>query len=159
MFIVWFLTGMWHGAAWNFILWGLYYFIFLLIEKTLLKDKLEKIPKFFRWLITFIIVVTGWMIFRSNNLTDLVYNFKNMFIITSSDWQTLAANNLSSFNFILYLIPAIIFSFPVYKKLEKKAQEKYSYTILENIIILFLFGLSIMFLVSSTYNPFIYFRF
>ena len=69
MFVVWLLTGVWHGASWNFVVWGLYYFIFLVIEKSLLGDKIKEIDKFTTWkkvilhFYTLIIVLFGWVIF------------------------------------------------------------------------------------------------
>ena len=68
MLVVWLLTGLWHGAAWNFILWGLYYFILLYLEKTILKEPLKKLPNAVKYILTFIIVNIGWLLFRVNGL-------------------------------------------------------------------------------------------
>ena len=70
--LVWLLTGLWHGAAWNFIIWGIYYGLLLLFEKLFLNKLLNKLPSIINWLYTFIIVMIGWMIFRSNSLNELL---------------------------------------------------------------------------------------
>ena len=79
MFIVWTLTGFWHGAEWNFILWGLYYFLFLVLEKYVLKKYLDKMPSIVCHIYTLLIVYIGWIIFRCDNLSDLILYLKSLF--------------------------------------------------------------------------------
>jgi alginate O-acetyltransferase complex protein AlgI len=79
IFVVWFLTGLWHGASWNFILWGLYFGILLVIEKMFLSNFLERIPSVFRWLYTFVIVVFSWVIFRMETVPGILNIFRAMF--------------------------------------------------------------------------------
>ena len=96
--LVWLLTGLWHGAAWNFIIWGIYYGLLLLFEKLFLNKLLNKLPSIINWLYTFIIVMIGWMIFRSNSLNELLLFIKTMFVYKQTDWLTILADNLSTFN-------------------------------------------------------------
>ena len=157
--LVWLLTGLWHGAAWNFIIWGIYYGLLLLFEKLFLNKLLNKLPSIINWLYTFIIVMIGWMIFRSNSLNELLLFIKTMFSYKQTDWITILADNLSTFNSLIFIVPAFIISFPIFKKLNEKYSSKIIYKIILNIILLTLFLICIICLTSSSYNPFIYFRF
>ncbi len=159
IFIVWLLTGFWHGASWNFIIWGLFYGLLLLCEKIFLDKILKKLPKFISWLYTIIIIMIGWTVFRANNLNELLYFIRTMFIYHKTDWLTILPNNLVNFNSIFFLIPAIILSFPIFKKLQEKYSNNIVYTIIMNIILLCLLFICVVYLISSKYNPFIYFRF
>lgn len=157
--LVWLLTGLWHGAAWNFIIWGIYYGLLLLFEKLFLNKLLNKLPSIINWLYTFIIVMIGWMIFRSNSLNELLLFIKTMFSYKQTDWITILADNLSTFNSLIFIVPAFILSFPILKKIKEKYSGKTIYIILTNILLLMLFIMCIVYLTSSSYNPFIYFRF
>lgn len=157
--LVWLLTGLWHGAAWNFIIWGIYYGLLLLFEKLFFDRILKKLPTIINWLYTFIIVMIGWMIFRSNSLNELLLFIKTMFVYKQTDWLTILADNLSTFNALMFVLPAFILSFPILKKIKEKYSGKTIYIILTNILLLMLFKMCIVYLTSSSYNPFIYFRF
>jgi len=156
--IVWTLTGLWHGAAWNFMVWGLYFAIILVIEKLFLHKILERIPVIFRWLYAIILIIIGWIIFRGNNLSETFLIIKKLFDFSKTDFISLLAVNNFSLSFI-YIFIGIVFSFPIYQKLENKYKDKLIYHIIMNIIYIILFGLCIIYLTSSSYNPFIYFRF
>ena len=156
MLIVWFLTGLWHGAAWNFILWGLYFFVILILEKTVLKKIINKTPYLVGFAITFILINIGWVLFRVNNLSDIAL------LLNSS--STITLNNLIASNpdiiLSLVLLPfAFFFSLNIMKKLDDKLIGKRWYGIIKKLVLLGLFVVCISFLVSSMYNPFIYFRF
>lgn len=157
--LVWLLTGLWHGAAWNFIIWGIYYGLLLLFEKLFFDRILKKLPTIINWLYTFIIVMISWMIFRSNSLNELLLFIKTMFVYKQTDWLTILADNLSTFNALMFVLPAFILSFPILKKIKEKYSGKTIYIILTNILLLMLFIMCIVYLTSSSYNPFIYFRF
>ena len=118
--LVWLLTGLWHGAAWNFIIWGMYYGLLLLFEKLFFDRILKKLPTIINWLYTFIIVMIGWMIFRSNSLNELLLFIKTMFVYKQTDWLTILADNLSTFNALMFVLPAFILSFPILKKNKRK---------------------------------------
>lgn len=137
--LVWLLTGLWHGAAWNFIIWGIYYGLLLLFEKLFFDRILKKLPTIINWLYTFIIVMIGWMIFRSNSLNELLLFIKTMFVYKQTDWLTILADNLSTFNALMFVLPAFILSFPILKKIKEKYSGKTIYIILTNILLLMLF--------------------
>ena len=164
MFVVWALTGFWHGAEWNFIIWGLYYFIFLFLEKYVLKKVLEKIPSVFLHLYTLIIVYIGWVIFRCDNLNSLTNFFKSLFSFNITETSL---NELSVYieSYWVYFILAFIFQMPVYYKAVEKIDKiknknvKNFLTAMRYLFLIGIFIISIMFLAYSNYNPFIYFRF
>lgn len=155
--IVWLLTGLWHGANWNFIIWGLYYGIILLIDKYVLNKM--KLNKYIKWLCTFIIIIIGWIIFRIENMNNLIIYISKLFNFSSSNYYGLFFENSSIFYAMLYFIPAIIFSFPLYKLIKERYDNKMWFNILLNIVLICLFLGCITFLMGSSYNPFIYFRF
>ena len=156
--IVWMLTGLWHGASWNFILWGLYFGIILLLEKLFLKKILDKLPGFIRWIYSIVLILIGWIIFRANNVTDILFYLKKLFDFSSTNLVNLFIDTNFSISFI-YIIIGIIFIFPIYKVIENKFQNSIIYECINSLICLCLLIICIMFLTSSNYNPFIYFRF
>jgi len=160
IFIVWFLTGFWHGASWNFILWGLYFFILLIIEKIFLKKYLDK-TKILKHIYTIILVIIGFLIFNSQNTQEILVGLKNMFMINKIPLTTTSTiyylkNNLS------LLIISIIGSTPLIKYIVTKIKtSKYRKLIdlLEVIAVLALLILVTSFLIDESFNPFLYFRF
>lgn len=155
--VVWLLTGIWHGASWNFILWGIYYLILLVVEKTFNIDKLIK-NKVLKWIITFILINIGWLIFKVESMHDLLYIIKQILVFKPSHIKLFITNNYYILNNIVYLIIGIIFMFPIIpriKKYENKLLVRYIY----DLVLIILFALSIVFLINNNYNPFIYFRF
>ncbi len=152
--VVWFLTGLWHGAAVNYILWGLYFGVFVIIEKFVSKKNWYiKIPTFVKWLATFFIVVMGWLLFRAGNISQIFVYLKALFGIGNT------GNAVYSFGYYYDILTCIIFavsalfSFPLFK-----VKGKYG-KILSDIGIVIIFILSIIFMVNSTYTSFIYFQF
>lgn len=98
MFVVWFLTGFWHGADWNFMLWGLYYFLFLVIEKAFLLDKLNK-SKILSRVYTLLVVLVGWALFYITDLGSLWAFLGKMFTISGGVPATYFFKKLPDFNF------------------------------------------------------------
>ena len=154
--IVWTLTGLWHGAAWNFVLWGIYYLILLILERTLLKKIIDKIPYWLGIILTFALVNLGWILFRVNNLSDIISilnhnsNIGITKFITSNPGIVLA----------LLLLPIAFFlSTNILKKVDDKLKNNRIYNCFKKIVLIGIFVISISFLVSNMYNPFIYFRF
>lgn len=151
LFIVWFLTGFWHGANWNFILWGLYYFVFLVVEKMWLLKKLQK-SKVWSHIYTLVIVVIGWALFvGSDPGVGLAPLFSKMFIPQGGVGALYYARN--------YFIPlglGILFStsFPekIYAKIKK-------HTVVRGIILAVLLLACIAYMVAGSYSPFLYFNF
>ena len=157
LLVVWGLTGLWHGASWNFVLWGLYYAAFLILEKYVLKSRLEKLPCAFRWLITFVIVTIGWVIFNLTEWPELAAALKGMFVYTPTNWFSIVSDNADFLFAILFLPVGLLLSFPICRPFFKR--EGRIATVLQNFACLVIFFFSIVCLISSVYNPFIYFRF
>lgn len=157
--VVWLLTGLWHGASWNFVLWGAYFAIILLIEKIFLLKFLEKMPKIIQWIYAIFLIMFGWVIFRCESMELMKNVLSKMFIYQKSDLLQFITGNINLLSSMLFILPAIIVSFPVVPKLKEKFSKSVIMYLGYNIIILTLFIVNIVFLTSSSYNPFIYFRF
>lgn len=155
--VVWGLTGFWHGAEWNFLLWGLYYAILLLIEKLFLSRFLEKLPKGIRWFYSFFFILIGWVLFNRTDLTSLAESLKMMFSFRPTDWVGVICADATLPINLLYLIPGILCLLPIRKKLYFKGTTAQS--VLSSCLYLGLFAACIIYILSSSYNPFIYFRF
>ena len=150
LFIVWFLTGLWHGASYNFILWGLYFFILICIEKNGLLNLLNK-HKLISHIYTIFFILVGWVLFAVIDLIKIINFLKKMFIFNAgNEWIYYLRNYI-----IIYTI-AIIFSTSFLKKIYNKFVKS---NIVDTIILITIFLLSIAYLVDSSYNPFLYFRF
>ena len=150
MFVVWFLTGFWHGADWNFMLWGLYYFLFLVIEKAFLLDKLNK-SKVLSRIYTLLVVLVGWALFYITDLGSLWAFLGKMFTISGGVPATYFFKN-----YRISILIGILCSTPLTTKFYDKFKDKNRVMIP---VLLAIFVLSVAYLVDSTYNPFIYFRF
>ena len=156
--IVWFLTGAWHGASWNFILWGVYFGVILILEKLFLLKVLEKLPNIIRHIYAIVIILVSWAIFAFEDLAKVGEYIKAMFI-NSNLWDNEALYYLQNY-WVLILIGAIC-SIPLWKKLKEKIDSKNSkglefITSLGYVAILILSTAS---LVTNSFNPFLYFRF
>jgi len=155
IFVVWALTGLWHGASWNFVLWGLYYFVFLLIEKLWLGKYLEK-TKVLKHVYTLIIVLFGWVIFRCESLDSIILFTKDLFSFKLGDINTFL---IYLETYAIYLIAGLIFSTPIYYVITDKFKDKVWFNAIKYVGLLGLFMISVCFLAKSAFNPFIYFRF
>ena len=157
--VVWFLTGFWHGASWNFIFWGLYYGAFLIFEKKVIFRFADKIPSLFRHLYTLLVVLGGWVLFYFTDLASL-----KSFAIAALG-RNLDGNNLLAFNALtsnLWLIIAMaLFSTPLLRILLRRLREKMPRVHGVVLPVGTLIGLWACFilLISQSYNPFLYFRF
>lgn len=156
--IVWLLTGLWHGASWNFVLWGVFYMIILLAEKQFLGKWIAKLPKWLSWIYMFIIVNFGWLLFRVNTLDDLGYVL-NSFFHPSGATADFLAHNFSIVPYVNFMIIGLIFMFPIGKKFSGWLLKKKCGRFALDLILIVLFMIGICALVNSSYNPFIYFRF
>lgn len=161
LFIVWLLTGLWHGASWNYIFWGLYYGILLAIEKYLLKDKLDKLPKFLQHFYAIFFILIGWALFRIEDLGQLGQLLKNLFVYQGVSVKTI----MFTYQNILYAVPfiilAIIGSVPVLKNISTKINlgKSILLTTVNDLYIMIVLLASLILLVGETFNPFIYFKF
>ena len=157
IFIVWFLTGFWHGAAWNFIIWGLYFAILLVLEKLVWGKYIEK-TKVFKYIYTIFFVIISFVIFNSNSLNEVVISLKNMF-----GFNNLKFINSETIyyvrNYLVILIISIISATPLLKNIFNRFK---SNKLIDSLEIIYYFILLITitaFLIDSSFNPFLYFRF
>lgn len=160
IFIVWFCTGLWHGANWTFILWGLYYGCLLLLEKFFLREKLEKLPKLISHIYTLLVVLIGWVFFMSPNITTAFSTLGKMISIGTTTF----ANNQAKFmlkSYFLLFILAILLSTKVYDRIQIFVYNQYKmkavYTTWTIYMILII--VCIAFIVGGTYHSFLYFAF
>ncbi|HBL83932.1 MAG: transcriptional regulator [Clostridiales bacterium GWF2_38_85] len=157
--IVWFITGFWHGASWNYILWGVYFGIILIIEKIFLLKFLEKIPKVFAHIYALFFIVMGWWIFYFRDLNKGVDFLKMMFGFSNSTFIT-GGILYDIIRFLPLVIIAIIGSTPFPKKQFKMLTEKYSvarYVVPVGVaVVLFV---CTAYMVNSTFSPFLYYIF
>lgn len=155
LLIVWLLTGLWHGAAWNFIIWGLYYGILLIIEKYLLSKVLSKVPKFIKHALTLILVMIGWVFFSAPSLAEAFKYLGAMF--GANAFADAQSSYIFGSNLILLII-GIFCATPIYKSIANKFNPE-SVDKFKVIAFPLLLILCIIFMISETYNPFLYFRF
>ncbi len=155
--VVWGLTGFWHGAEWNFILWGFYYAALLVLEKFVLGRVLERLPSVVQWLYAFLVVNLGWVLFNLVDFSALSHALHTMFVWQPTDLLQVLNARSSVLMGLFYLPLCFLFSFPVFRKLPKR--EPVLWALAEDILYGLLLLVCIQFIVSSVYNPFIYFRF
>ena len=163
MAVVWFLTGMWHGASWNYILWGVYYLAFLLLERFVIKDR---IPKGLNHVYALLVIFFGWVIFKFENMKELGLVLLGLFGIGSSGFTGLEAGTVFMNN-LFFLIIAVIAVTPLGKKLRRILFELgktskpifWFFNITEMLTPVLLLLLSVLALIGDSYNPFLYFQF
>lgn len=156
LFIVWSLTGFWHGANWTFLCWGIYYAIFLIIEKSFLKSILEKVPVLSN-IYTLLVVIFGWVLFDLPSINQAFSYYKFMLGLGNTSFFNL--NDLFYLkSYSIILIVSILACTPVLKNLYNMVSLKIR-NYLTPILILSVLIISTAYLVNSTYNPFLYFRF
>lgn len=155
LFIVWTLTGIWHGANWTFIAWGLLYFALLTFERL---TGLHK--KNYRWghVYTMFFVMLGWVIFRSDNLGNAVTYIKALFGVGVTGFIDKAFPAYLKQNGV-YFLAALICSAPLFPYLEQKAGNYKLWRCAYTVFIMILFILSVSYICNNSYNPFIYFNF
>lgn len=162
--VVWFLTGLWHGASWNFILWGVFYGALLIVEKLGLLKVLEKIPSVFSHLYLLFLTLIGWTIFYTTDLGKLGGYFGVMFGLSGnalSDPQL----SITFMNNLFWLIAAVLFCMPITQLVKRWAQTQRSegvragISIVNAIMNVMLLFVCTAMLVGDSYNPFLYFRF
>ncbi len=159
--IVWFLTGFWHGANWNFALWGVYFGVVLLIEKLLLKRWLDKLPSAVCHIYSLLLIVIGWGIFAYEDTSELVTSFKNMFGAGGLPiWSE--QTGMWLVQYLPLMVILVVASTPLMKSfgewLDEKCPNLYG-LVLEPISVALMLVVSTAYLASSAFNPFLYFRF
>lgn len=163
--LTWLFTGFWHGASWNFIFWGLYYAILLIFEKyTVLKlvNKPKKgllLLKPVLRIASLFFIYFGWILFRTVDLANLGIILQKMFTPDGISLLAFVSQNADTCSKLVFLLPALVCSLPIYKKIFSGAETKTAIQNLELAWAFIVFVVSVCLLVASTYNPFIYFRF
>ncbi|VYT80779.1 MBOAT family protein [Clostridium tertium] len=159
LFIVFLVTGIWHGAAWTYILWGIWHGIFLVIERAINKKNWYiNIPSLIKYIVTMFIVIIGWVLFRANSVEQALGYISVMFGVN-------AEATLYEFTYfinkklILWIAIASLGAVPFISNKFKKYNGNKKFEVISTVVISILFILSIVFIVNSTYSPFIYFQF
>ena len=166
LLIVWAFTGLWHDAAWNFILWGLYYYVLIVLERLFLSDFLERKPAVLGHIYTLFFVIIGWVFFYFDDMERLKSFFWIMFGINGNPFTNIT-DKAVFVNHLLFFIVAIVAATPVSRIIKKyflklsRTNETWSLVCDGALIVsgLFLLFINTAALVGSTYNPFLYFRF
>jgi alginate O-acetyltransferase complex protein AlgI len=167
LILVFLLTGFWHGANWNFVAWGLWHGVFLIIERVF-SGLFSRIPSVLAHIYTILVILAGWVLFRAESLESGVIYLKYMFIPTLANWD--AHLPLMDIEFIFYLFVGIALSAPIFPKVRDIIVNKcsatrfalagsFANTTLRRLFALCMFFLSTLYMVSASFNPFIYFRF
>ncbi len=165
-----FCTGFWHGASWNFIIWGMFHGSFLLLERLGLDKILSRIWKPFRIIYTILLVMVGWVFFRADTLSDAITYLSKMFFISSSQQVQVFLVEYLDTKIIFMLLFATFYSLRIYRWIIEKLHCVFEsknllkfYSIFfyssKFVISIALFVITVSYLAASTYNPFIYFRF
>lgn len=162
-FVVWLLTGIWHGAEWTFLLWGLWNFIFIIFERAVAFNK-RNIPRLVRHLYALVVIVIGWVLFRAQDLYQAFLYLQNLFgLNTNGVWSDMAVMLLRE-NWVFWIL-AVVFSTPAAKLLGKRIDQGafgrlgIVFSSVYPIGIVLLYVACVVYLTKSTYNPFIYFNF
>lgn len=159
LLIVWTLTGFWHGAGWNFVMWGLYYFAILFIEKLFLLKALDKLPRLFRHAYALLLIVIGWVIFASDDVSVMLPYLGSMFgangALGGMDVYTLLTRAALM---VICCVASTELPRRLFVTAAGKMNEKAAFTV-KSVLTLALLALSVVFLIGDSYNPFLYFRF
>ncbi len=161
LWIVFLISGLWHGAAWNFVLWGAYHGLFLVLDRLFLKKLLERAGGIVSTVFTFLVAILGWVIFRIENLDHALGYYAKLFSFHFEPVQFRERLDL-----LIILIVAFIFSFITLTRFGKRLEQKVFYETYTGrwyvglgIVIIILFLLSVGSIAATGFNPFIYFRF
>jgi alginate O-acetyltransferase complex protein AlgI len=160
LLLVFFVTGLWHGASWSFVVWGLFHGAFILLERTPVGKVIERLPAILRHAYLLIVVMAGWVLFRTNSIADAWLYWKAMAGLSHPDAAVMSYLDFFINNFKTYFFIAIgiILSAPVYSWVESKTRGLF-YGVLRPVFFVALFAISLIYVGSGSYNPFIYFRF
>jgi len=159
LFVVWFLTGVWHGANYTFMVWGLMYFVLIAMEKLTGFEKLQgKRVVAFKWLYSMLFVLLGWVLFRSRSIGEAFVYMKAMFGLNGNPFADDMFCGWFAQSWILLVI-GMFFCTPLLRKFGKRIEQNAAAGYLKTVGLIALFILSVASLVGNSYNPFIYFNF
>lgn len=159
IFVVWLLTGIWHGAQWNFLFWGLYFGILLLLEKFLWGKKVEEWPRFLQIFYSFFFVCIGWVLFEFSSPAQIFAYLGAMFGTSGSIWNSFSTYYFSMYAIVFFLCALFSTAYPRKWKQTLRKRFPTTWKIGYPIFLVLLFVLSVAYLVSSTYQPFLYAQF
>jgi len=155
---VWLLTGLWHGAAWNFILWGMYFGILLILEKVFLDKHLQKLPKVLSRIYVLLIVMISFIVFSGESMPQIVQNISGLVGYTGQ--PLISQESLYYFkSYFVVLVIAIIGATPILKNIATKEKFHKVANILEPIYLVVIFVICTSYIIDGSFNPFLYFRF
>lgn len=157
LLIVFFLTGLWHGASMNFIVWGLFYAVFLLIERAGFRNVLQKLPSLGQHTYTLLIVMIGWVFFRAETLPAALDYIKSLFVFAGKDWGHF--QYIMTREYWFFIIIGIICSTPWLKNAVQKLFDSKIGFVLYNVAVFAVFILAVQYMVGTGFSPFLYFRF
>ena len=163
--VVWLLTGLWHGASWNFVLWGAWFGALIILERLFLGKILEKLPAFFAWLYTILAVIFGWVLFETAGITSAAHFFGAMFGAGGALFDIHSFWLLSEYSLTISLCVFLASDAPrnfremIDARLEKAGLKVSIFKIVEPIVSVILLIASTAYIVSESYNPFLYFNF
>ena len=154
MFIVWTLTGLWHGASWNFVIWGWYYGALIIIERTL--NFTEKMPKIIGYIITIFLVIIGWSFFMYDSISkkEMIIFIGKLLFISGQIENPVSIGSLKLWEYIPFFVIGFVILTPLRTRIKLK-----NIGIINDLFLIFILIMSLIFLLGGTYNPFIYFRF
>ncbi len=160
LLIVFALTGFWHGASWTYLLWGIYFAVFLILERFRWGKILEKLPGFMKHLYVLVVVAVGWIIFRAENLSAAAVYLKDLFLpsILGTSHERELMELIAGGRFLFLFAVSFLFCTPVIEQISRKMEEK-RLGVLSDLLVLGTFFLAVCEMMASGYNPFIYFRF
>ena len=166
LFVVWALTGFWHGASWNYMCWGLYYFVFLVLERTFLRRVLERLPRFVGHVYALVVVYFGWVLFKFTDFSVLGAALAGMFGFTAAPGSTFEVASLIHSNLPILLISAVactpIVPYAAKKLYARSAHSGAAWAVYRAVVVaapVILLLLATMSLVGDSYNPFLYWKF
>jgi alginate O-acetyltransferase complex protein AlgI len=165
LFLVWFTTGLWHGASWNFVLWGLYFGVFLFIETKIGKKRLKKVPTAVMHIYNKLVIIIGFGIFKFENMSDLGNFFKNLVGANGNAFTTLETNQTFA-KYIAVIAVAILACFPIIPYIKSKVKNMSSNaqcivilgSTVASVALLFI-TTAVLVATSASNNPFLYWRF
>ena len=157
--VVWTLTGLWHGASWNYLLWGVFYGSLLILEKYVTGKWLQKLPAVLRHIITLFLIMLGWTIFRVEDVSKLGLFLGSMFSFSGTSLGAWLLEHTDNMYSVALIIPAIVACFPISRSIWARVSALRCATAIKVAAAVAALYLSMCLLLGSTYNPFIYFRF
>jgi len=157
LMIVWFLTGLWHGANWNYVIWGVYFGVLLMIEKVFLLKRLERTPSWMQHFYALFLVMIGWVVFYFEKTPEMFAYFGHLFTFANG---LIGPNALALFlTYLPLMLIAGFASTPAARRIYEKIRDRKAVSYAEIAACAVVLVLCTSTLVSQSYNPFLYFRF